>query len=85
MADPPHAPGKPSPTMEVDFVIESGRRLLPVEIKASKRIRTGDRRHPEIFLEDYGSRAPFGVVLHDTPGPHRMTKRIIGLPASWFL
>jgi predicted AAA+ superfamily ATPase len=70
---------------EVDFVIEQSRRLLPVEVKSSKRVRLADVKHLETFLADYGDRAPFGIVLHDTSQPHKMTRRIVALPVVTFL
>jgi len=70
---------------EVDFVIEQSRRLLPVEVKSSTRLRLADVRHLETFLADYGERAPFGIVLHDVSHPHRITRRIVALPVSAFL
>jgi len=69
---------------EVDFVVEAGSRLLPIEVKAARRARLGDVRHLEIFLSDYTRRARFAVVLHDTDAPHMITRNIIGLPVSAF-
>lgn len=70
---------------EVDFVIEQSRRLLPIEVKSSKRIRLADLRHIEIFLFDYSKPAPFAVVLHDTNEPYKLTRRIVGLPVTMFM
>ena len=70
---------------EVDFVIESGQRLLPIEVKTSKRIRLEALRHLEIFLEDYPRLAPFGVVLHDLDRPLALTRHIVGLPVGGFV
>jgi hypothetical protein len=39
----------------LDFSAGSG--LLPLEIKAARRVRLGDVRHLEIFLSDYSRRA----------------------------
>ena len=69
---------------EVDFVVEAGSGLLPLEIKAARRVRLGDLRHLEIFLSDYCRRAPFAVVLHDTDTPHLITRSIVGLPVFVF-
>lgn len=69
---------------EVDFVVEAGSGLLPLEIKAARRVRLGDLRHLEIFLSDYSRRAPFAVVLHDTDTPHMITRSIVGLPVFAF-
>ncbi len=69
---------------EVDFVVEAGPRLVPLEVKASRRVRVGDVRHLEIFLSDYSGRALFAVVLHDTDTPHMITRSIVGLPVAAF-
>ena len=70
---------------EVDFVIEKAGRLLPIEVKTSKRVRIAQLRHLELFLGDYEKRAPFGIVLHDTSHPYLLTQRVIALPVSAFL
>jgi uncharacterized protein len=38
--------------MEVDFVIETPNRLLPIEVKASSRVTTADAKGLEAFLEE---------------------------------
>jgi predicted AAA+ superfamily ATPase len=49
---------------EVDFVIETGGRLLPIEVKASARPRFGDARHLLTFRAEYGRKARAGLLLH---------------------
>jgi len=49
---------------EVDFVIESGNRLLPIEIKAASRPRLGDTSQLRSFHEEYGKQARSGLLLH---------------------
>jgi hypothetical protein len=49
---------------EVDFVIEAGRTLLPIEVKASARPRVDDAKHLRVFREEYGRRCRPGLVLH---------------------
>jgi len=49
---------------EVDFVIETGGRLLPVEVKASGRPRLGDIAHLRTFHTEYGRKARAGLLLH---------------------
>jgi len=49
---------------EVDFVIEAGGRLLPIEVKASGRPRLGDARHLRTFRAEYGKRSRAGLLLH---------------------
>jgi hypothetical protein len=49
---------------EVDFVIETGDRLLPIEVKASARPRLSDARHLLTFRAEYGRKARAGLLLH---------------------
>ena len=49
---------------EVDFVIEAGGRLLPIEIKATGRPRLGDATHLRTFRAEYGKKARSGLLLH---------------------
>ena len=49
---------------EVDLVIESGARLLPIEIKASTRPRLSDARHLRSFRAEYGKKARAALLLH---------------------
>lgn len=49
---------------EVDFVIETGDRLLPIEIKASASPRLSDAAHLRSFRAEYGRKARAGLLLH---------------------
>jgi hypothetical protein len=49
---------------EVDFVIEAGGRLLPIEVKATGRPRLGDATHLRTFRSEYGKKARAGLLLH---------------------
>ena len=49
---------------EVDFVIEAGRTLLPIEVKATSRPRVDDARHLRVFRDEYGRRCRAGLLLH---------------------
>ncbi len=49
---------------EVDFVIEAGDRLLPIEVKATGRPRFRDLAHLRTFRTEYGNRARPGLLLH---------------------
>lgn len=65
---------------EVDFVIEAGRRLLPVEVKRATRIRTADASGLEAFLDEHGSDAPFGVLMYGGREAVRLTNRVVAAP-----
>jgi predicted AAA+ superfamily ATPase len=49
---------------EVDFVIETDGRLLPIEIKATTRPRLGDAAGLRAFRAEYGKTARAGLLLH---------------------
>ncbi len=49
---------------EVDFVVEAGGRLLPIEVKASPRPRLRDAAHLRSFRAEYGPRVRAGLLLH---------------------
>jgi predicted AAA+ superfamily ATPase len=49
---------------EVDFVVESAGRLLPIEVKATARPRLADTAHLRAFRAEYGTKARAGLLLH---------------------
>ena len=49
---------------DVDFVIESRDRLLPIEVKASGRPRIADAVHLRSFRNEYGGKSRAGLLLH---------------------
>jgi len=49
---------------EVDFVIEAGKRLLPIEVKTTARPRIGDAAHLRTFRAEYGAKARRGLLPH---------------------
>jgi predicted AAA+ superfamily ATPase len=49
---------------EVDFVIETGGRLVPIEVKAGPRPRLAEAAHLRSFRKEYGRKARAGLLLH---------------------
>ncbi|HYX82961.1 MAG TPA: ATP-binding protein [Gemmatimonadales bacterium] len=49
---------------EVDFVIEAGRTLLPIEVKSTARPRPDDAKHLLVFREEYRRRCRPGLLVH---------------------
>jgi hypothetical protein len=49
---------------EVDIVIESDRKLIPIEVKLSSTPRPAMSSSIKTFQEDFGDRAAHGYVLH---------------------
>lgn len=65
---------------EVDFVIEWNGRLLPVEIKASRRPTTKDAHSILAFREDYGAAALPGLVLYDGEQIEGLADGVLAVP-----
>lgn len=49
---------------EVDFVVESGKQLLPIEVKATTRPRLSDAANLRVFLREYADRSRAALLLH---------------------
>jgi uncharacterized protein len=49
---------------EVDFVVEAGDRLLPIEVKSGGRPTLKDAKHLRSFRSEYGNRARSALLLH---------------------
>jgi hypothetical protein len=67
---------------EVDFVIELGKRLLPIEVKRANRVRLSDTAALQLFLEEYSKLAPFGVICYTGNEVIPFTDRILAVPLS---
>ena len=49
---------------EVDFVVETGGRLFPIEVKATPRPRRADAIPLRTFRAEHGKKARAGLLLH---------------------
>ena len=49
---------------EVEFVVEAGDRLLPIEVKATTTPRFRDAAGLRVFQAEYGETARPGLLLH---------------------
>ena len=65
---------------EVDFVIESDDRLLPVEVKAAARPRLGDATQLRSFRAEYGKKARAGLLLHTGSTLEWLTPDVLAVP-----
>ena len=65
---------------EVDFVIESGARLLPVEVKATTRPRRRDTAALRTFRAEYGKRSRAGLLLHTGTLVDWLTPHVLAAP-----
>jgi predicted AAA+ superfamily ATPase len=66
--------------IEVDFVIDTGSRLLPIEVKSSRELTYRDARGLMAFREEYGSKAPGGIIAYDGPVTTWVAEGILGVP-----
>jgi len=67
---------------EVDFVIERGSKVFPVEVKMTGRPRPADFKSLRVFLDEYGKAAPHAVLVHTGRKAERLADRIWGIPLS---
>ena len=65
---------------EVDFVIETGGRLLPIEVKATNRPRLGDAAHLRTFRTEYGKKARAGLLLHTGAALEWLAPDVLAVP-----
>jgi predicted AAA+ superfamily ATPase len=65
---------------EVDCVIDMGDEVIPIEIKASERVRLGELKGLVNFLEDYRTVARHGYVIFQGSHPLQLTENITALP-----
>jgi len=64
---------------EVDFVLEEGGQLLPVEVKAARSVVSGDSRHLRRFRDSYLN-ARRGILLSGDPDIRVLSPGIIAAP-----
>lgn len=65
---------------EVDFVIEAGGSLLPVEVKSSNRPRLADTAHLRAFRREYGRKARRGLLLHTGEAVEWLAPDVLAAP-----
>jgi predicted AAA+ superfamily ATPase len=70
---------------EVDFVVETPNRLLPIEVKTSRSIGKRDLRGLKAFLGEYPDGAPFGIVLYAGQEWLRPARNVVAIPWATFL
>jgi predicted AAA+ superfamily ATPase len=67
---------------EVDFIIDRGGLLTPIEVKWSENPTVQDARHLLTFLEEHPKQAQRGYIVCRCPRPAQIHDKIIALP--WF-
>jgi predicted AAA+ superfamily ATPase len=65
---------------EVDFVVETPKRLLPIEVKASRRVSPADAKAMESFLDEYPDLADGGLLMYGGGEIFPLTRRVLAAP-----
>jgi predicted AAA+ superfamily ATPase len=65
---------------EVDFVIEAGSKLLPIEVKATAKPRLADCSHLRTFRQEYGRKARAAILLHTGRAVEWLTPDVLAVP-----
>jgi predicted AAA+ superfamily ATPase len=68
---------------EVDFVIETPKRLLPIEVKAAARVTPSDARGLEAFLDEYKGAVDGALLLYGGSEAFPLTRRVLAVP--WWM
>jgi predicted AAA+ superfamily ATPase len=66
----------------VDFIVEKGGVVIPIEVKWTERPTLSDARHLLSFLEEQGPKAPQGYLICRCAYPMQLHPQITALP--WF-
>ena len=65
--------------LEVDWVIETEGRYIPIEVKSTHLPTLQDAKHLQIFLNEY-KQAKKGFIICQTPHPMKISDKIYALP-----
>jgi len=65
---------------EVDLVIETDGKVLPIEIKSTNRPRIKDAMNLLAFQNEYGADARAGLLLHTGTAIEWLTTRVLAVP-----
>lgn len=68
---------------EVDIVVETANKLLPIEVKSTHRPRLADTANLRVFLREYEDRAEYGLLLHDGEDVQWLAPNVLAAP--WWL
>jgi hypothetical protein len=64
----------------VDFGIETGGRLLPIEVKATSRPRPGDATDRRTFRVEHGTKAGPGLLMHAGTTVECLAPDVVAVP-----
>ncbi|MBI1947599.1 MAG: ATP-binding protein [Deltaproteobacteria bacterium] len=65
---------------EVDWIVEHGGRVVPIEVKWTERPSLGDARHLRVLLDELGAHAPMGYLICRCERPRLLAPKVTALP-----
>jgi predicted AAA+ superfamily ATPase len=65
---------------EVDFIVERGGTLYPIEVKWTENPTRQDARHLETFIGEHADKTPQGYIVCRCRYPARISDRVTALP-----
>ena len=65
---------------EVDFLVETPRETIPIEVKYTKNPRPADARQIEHFIDRYPAYAKRGFVVCRAAREEQLTRRVRAIP-----
>lgn len=65
---------------EIDFIIEQGGSITPIEVKWTDRPSLSDARHLLTFLKEQGAKSPHGYIICRCPLPMQLHPQVTALP-----
>jgi uncharacterized protein len=65
---------------EVDVVVETGSRLIPIEVKATSQPSTGDLVSMRAFMDEYGDEVMGGLLLYGGQETFWIAKHVQATP-----
>ena len=77
---PPECLPRTATGLEVDFVVETPARVLPIEVKATARVTSSDAKGLEAFLDEYPDLTDGALLLHNGAETFPLTRRVLAVP-----
>jgi len=65
---------------EIDFIVQRGNALIPIEAKWSENPSARDTRHIAAFIEEHPRLARIGYIVCRCPRPLQLHEKVIALP-----
>jgi predicted AAA+ superfamily ATPase len=65
---------------EIDFIVQRGNVLIPIEAKWTENPSARDTRHIIAFIEEHPRLSPIGYIVCRCPRPLQLHEKVIALP-----